>query len=169
MLKATVFNKYNTAFLKPQNHPWQITNFNKFGKSCFWRSTDTSADIWVLPIYQYRPKWPILLASVGVDKTLLYSSRIQTICTRKHNEASQDNYLKVTLAGAVSQTNKIKHGACVGCRNWNNSIIGMVCNAWIYRMQVLCTNKLPLYFWKFSQHETFDCNLKVHKSNLCPV
>ena len=27
-------------------------------------------------------------ASVGVDKTLLYSSRIQTTCARKHNEAS---------------------------------------------------------------------------------
>jgi len=59
-------------------------------------------DIWVLPIYHYQPKRPILLASVGVDKTLLYSSRIQTICARKHNEASQDNYLTATLAGAVS-------------------------------------------------------------------
>jgi len=34
---------------------------------------DISADIWVLPIYLYRPKRPILSASVGVDKTLLYS------------------------------------------------------------------------------------------------
>jgi len=68
-----------------------------------WRSTDISADIWVLAIYWYRPKRPILSASVGVDKTLLYSSRIQTICARKHhNDASQDNYLTATLAGAVS-------------------------------------------------------------------
>jgi len=30
------------------------------------------ADIWVLPIYQDQPKWPILSAPVDVDKTLLY-------------------------------------------------------------------------------------------------
>jgi len=41
-------------------------------------------------------------ASIGVDKTLLYSSRIQTTCTKKHNESSQDSYLTTTLAGAVS-------------------------------------------------------------------
>jgi len=70
--------------------------------------TDISTHIWVLPINQYRPKRPYLSASVGVDKTLLYSSSIQTICARKHNEASQDNYLTVTatLAGAVSQTSR---------------------------------------------------------------
>jgi len=38
----------------------------------------------------------------GVDKTLLHSSRIQTTCARKHNEASQDSYLTAKLAGAVS-------------------------------------------------------------------
>ena len=41
-------------------------------------------------------------ASIGVDKTLLYSSRIQTTCARKHNKASQDSYLTTTLADAVS-------------------------------------------------------------------
>jgi len=55
-----------------------------------------------ISIYRYRPKRPILSASVGVDKTLLYSSRIQTTCARKHNEASRDSYLTTTLAGAVS-------------------------------------------------------------------
>jgi len=59
--------------------------------------TNISADIWVSPIYQYRPK-----RLIGVDKTLLYSSRIQTTCARKHNEASQDSYLATTLAGVVS-------------------------------------------------------------------
>jgi len=63
---------------------------------------DISPNILILPIYRYRPKQPILLASVGVDKTLLYSSRIQTTCARKHNEESQDSYLTATLAGAVS-------------------------------------------------------------------
>jgi len=29
---------------------------------------DISADIWALPIYRYRPKRPILSASIGVDK-----------------------------------------------------------------------------------------------------
>jgi len=42
---------------------------------------NVSAGIWVLPIYWYRPK-----RSVVADKTLLYSLRIQTTCTRKHNE-----------------------------------------------------------------------------------
>ena len=42
-------------------------------------------EIWVLPIYRYRPKRPILSASVGVGKT-------QTTWVRKH-EPSQDSYL----------------------------------------------------------------------------
>jgi len=29
-----------------------------------------------------------------------------------------------------------------------------------YRVQVLCANKLPLYFRKFLQHEKFDCNFR---------
>ena len=33
---------------------------------------------------------------------LLYSSRDQTTCARKHNEASQDSYLAATLAGVFS-------------------------------------------------------------------
>jgi len=43
-----------------------------------------------------------IIGSVGVDKTLLYSSRMQTTCARKHNEASHNNYLTVTLGGAFS-------------------------------------------------------------------
>jgi len=50
--------------------------------------------IWVLPIYRYRPKRTILSASIGVGRTLLYSSLNQTTCARKHNEASQDSILQ---------------------------------------------------------------------------
>ena len=64
------------------------------------------ADIWVLPIYRYWPKRPILSPSVGVDKTLLYSSRIQTTSVRKHNDPSQDSYLAGPLAGAFSWTSR---------------------------------------------------------------
>jgi len=53
------------------------------------------ADIWVLPIYWYQPKWPLLSASVGVDKT-------QITCARKHNEPRRDSYLAAMLAGAFS-------------------------------------------------------------------
>jgi len=45
---------------------------------------------------------PILSASAGVDKTLLYSSRMQKTCTRKHNKPSQDSHFATTLAGAFS-------------------------------------------------------------------
>jgi len=62
---------------------------------------DMSADIWILRIYLYRPRRLILSASVGVDKTLLYSSRIHTICARKDNEACQDSYLTARLASAL--------------------------------------------------------------------
>ena len=54
------------------------------------------------------------------------------------------------------QTDKINHGACVGRHIRNKNIIGKFRNAWRYHVQVLCTNKLPLYFRKFSQHENFD-------------
>jgi len=64
--------------------------------------TDISTDIWVLLIYRYRPKRPILSASIGVDKTLLYSTRIQTTCARKHSEPSLDSYLTTMLASAVA-------------------------------------------------------------------
>jgi len=73
-----------------------------------YRETDIStwpihlADIWVSPMYWYRPKRPILSASVGVDETLLYSLRIQTTCARYQNELSQDSCLAATLAGVFS-------------------------------------------------------------------
>jgi len=44
----------------------------------------------------------LVSASIGVDKTLIYSSLIQATCARKYNEASQDSYLTTTLAHAVS-------------------------------------------------------------------
>jgi len=47
-------------------------------------------------------KTPDLSASVSVVKTLLYFSRIQITCSRKHNKASQDSYLAATQAGAFS-------------------------------------------------------------------
>jgi len=82
------------------------------------------ADIWVSMIYRYRPKLLILSASVGVDKTLLYSSHIQTTCTRKHNEPSQDSYLSATLAGAFhKQADKLNHEERVGHHSRNKSII----------------------------------------------
>jgi len=37
-----------------------------------------------------------------LEKTLLYSSHIQTTCARKHNEPSQDSYLATTLTGMFS-------------------------------------------------------------------
>ena len=52
--------------------------------------------IWVLLMYWYRPNWPIKSASVGVDRTLLYSSCTQTTCARKHNKPSQDSRLAAT-------------------------------------------------------------------------
>ena len=63
---------------------------------------DILANIWVLLIYRYRPKRPILSASVGVHKMLLYFSCIQTTCARKHNKVSQDSYVAPTLAGVFS-------------------------------------------------------------------
>jgi len=45
-------------------------------------------------------------ASVGVDKTLLYSPCMQTTCARKCNEPRQDSYLAATLAGVFSSTNR---------------------------------------------------------------
>jgi len=44
----------------------------------------------------------LVSASVGVDKTLLYSSCIQSTCARKHNEPSHDSYLAAMLAGTFS-------------------------------------------------------------------
>jgi len=51
-------------------------------------------------------KRPILPAAVGVNKILLYSSRIQTTCARKHKEPSQDSYLAAMLAGVFSKTSR---------------------------------------------------------------
>ena len=53
------------------------------------------------------------------------------------------------------QADKINHGACVGRRSRNKSTMEKFRSAWSYRVHVLCTNELPLYFRKFSQHETF--------------
>jgi len=44
----------------------------------------------------------LVSASVDVGKTLLYSSRMQTTCARKHSESSQDSCLATMLAGSFS-------------------------------------------------------------------
>jgi len=87
--------------------------------------THVSSETTDRPIY-----WPILSASVGVDKRLLYSLCIQTTCAREHNEASQDSYLAAGLAVAFhKQSDKINHGACVGRHSRNKNIIGKFRNA----------------------------------------
>jgi len=53
-------------------------------------------------MHRYWQKWPIKLASIGVDKMLFSSSIVQTTCARKHNKPSQDSCLAATLAGAFS-------------------------------------------------------------------
>jgi len=50
--------------------------------------------------------WLILSALVGVDKMLLYSSRIQTTCTRKYSKTSQDSYFLAMLTEKFSQNKK---------------------------------------------------------------
>ena len=47
------------------------------------------------------------------------------------------------------QADKINDGACIGRHNQNKSIVGKFRNAWSHHVQVLCTNKLPLYFGSF--------------------
>jgi len=70
--------------------------------------TDISADIWVLPIYRYQPQRSILSASVGVNRTLLHSSRIQTTCARKHNEASQQlSYSNASMCGLKNKQTRL--------------------------------------------------------------
>ena len=54
----------------------------------------------------------------------------------------------------------INHEARVGRRSRNKSIIGKFRNARSYHVQVLCMNKLPLYFRMFSQREKFEWNLR---------
>ena len=102
-LPNRTFSMYLIGFkLRATKAEWNLTRYTPIYRSGRYHR----ADIWVLPIYQCRPKRPILSASVGVDKTLLYSSRMQTTCARKNNEPRQDSYLAVTLAGAFSQTSR---------------------------------------------------------------
>jgi len=80
--------------------------------------------MWVSPIYRYQPKRPILSASVGVTKTLIYSSRIQTTCARKQNEPSQDSTLQQRQQVRFpKQADKMNHEVRVGRRSRNKSII----------------------------------------------
>jgi len=67
---------------------------------CFAQSVFGSPSCYPLEIDRYiGPGWYLgfadisVSASVGVDKTLLYTSRMQTTCARKHNEPSQHSYL----------------------------------------------------------------------------
>jgi len=51
----------------------------------------------------------IMAKCIGLSRccqTLLYSSCIQSSCTRKHNKASQDSYLTAMLAGVFSYTSR---------------------------------------------------------------
>jgi len=75
-----------------------------------------STNIWVLPIYRYRPKWPILSAFVVFDKMLLYPSCIQTTCARKHNEARQQlSYNNASKCVFINKQTRLtmKHASAV--------------------------------------------------------
>jgi len=95
--------------------------FNNLYKNRHTKCTDQcSANVWrwfhfwsERPFGRYLGFTDISVsASVGVGKTvlysshkmLLYSSRMQTTCARKHNEPSQNSYVAATLAGAFSWT-----------------------------------------------------------------
>jgi len=61
------------------------------------------ADIWVLLIYRYRPKWPILSALLGVDKTLSYSFLTHSDNLRKKAQRNKSRqFLVAMLTGLFS-------------------------------------------------------------------
>ena len=73
---------------------WDVTPWMARAKTAGLRGSPCWTGGWihiylVSVIYWYQSKMSMLSGSVGVDKTLLYSSQIQTTCERKHNEASQ--------------------------------------------------------------------------------
>jgi len=70
-------------------------------------------------------------ASVGIDKTLLYSSPMQTTCARKHNKASQDSYLTKTLACVFINKQTIwtmEHALAVTAETKASSLIRLMKN-----------------------------------------
>jgi len=115
-----------------------------------------------LPIY-----WPgrylgltdiSVSASVGVDKTLLYSSRIQTIFARKHNEALQSSEPPFRVYIFLLQLNG------VFCSHLGNlysalcSLCSMAFTAVSTSNKALCT-KLTVHLWL---QLVYSCWLKSH-------
>ena len=82
----------------------------------------------------------------------------------QRSKSRQLSYNNASRCGFINKQTRLtmEYASAVAAET---STTGKIRNAWSYHVQVLCTNKLPLYFRKFSQHETIDCNLKVQKSN----
>ena len=65
------------------------------------------------------------LPSVVVGKTLLYSSRIQTTCARKHNEASQQlSYINASRCVFINKQTGLtmKHASAVAAKTKTSSV-----------------------------------------------
>jgi len=60
-----------------------------------------------LPIYRYRPKRPNLSASVGVDKTLLYSSRIRKTSQESATKQVRQLSCNASRCGFINKQTKL--------------------------------------------------------------
>jgi len=57
---------------------------------------------WVLPTYQYQPKWLIFISLSKCSPNVVIFLTHADILRKKHSKTSQDSYLAATLAGAFS-------------------------------------------------------------------
>jgi len=113
-------------------------------------------------MYRYQPKWLILSTSkIGLSKCwqnavifLMHPDNLRKKAQRSKSTVILQQRNQVRFH---KRTDKINHWACVNCHSWKKNIIRKFHNARSYHIQVLCMNKLPLYFQTFSQHKKFDC------------
>ena len=77
------------------------------------------------------------------------------------SKSRQLSYSNASRCGFINKQTRLTMEHALAVAAETKSIIGKLRNAWSYHVQVLCTNKLPLHFRKFSQQESFDWNLTL--------
>ena len=114
----------------------------------------------IFRFYQYIGIVHVIGLNRSWQNAVICLTHLDNLRKKAQRSKSRQWSNNTSRCGFINKTDKINHGACVSRHNRNKSIIGKLRNAWSHHVQVLCANKLPLYFRKFSQHEKFDWYLR---------
>jgi len=78
----------------------------------------------------------------------------------QRSKSRQLSYNNASMCGFINNQTRLTMERASAVTTETKASSGKFYNTWNHHVQVLCTNKLPLYFRKFLQHEKLDWYLR---------